>query len=406
VIRLAIRSMLRNRRRSFITLGAVGLGVAIVVFASGFALGFIHMMLQQMLESRLGAIQVHAKGYMDASEAAPLKLDIANADDVMKKIAAIPGVEAVAPRLRFGAIVSNGKTSSIVFGEGVDGARELAVCPGRMNDVDKNGGGTWLTPERPHGGVIGAELGKALEAKAGAVLTMSASGREGGVNALDLDVAAVSRGATSLFDSKRSIIVPLPAAQELLQMNGRVTEIAVRVRDLEDIPKVAAAMRAALGPDLEVSTWEEVVPFLRDAVNRLRIILGGVSGVLFFIVVFGVINTMLMNVYERTREIGTMLALGVRRRQILALFLAEASALGLAGGLLGALVGVVATAIVGAAGVSLTPPGGAIQQIVHPVPRVDIALVALVVATVGALVAAAYPARKASLMNPVDALRT
>ncbi len=406
LLRLAFRSLLRNRRRSAITIGAVALGVAIVVFASGFALGFVHMMLKGMLESRLGAVQVHHAGYLDATEASPLKLDIAQADDVMRKISAVPGVTAVAPRIRFGGLLSNGQTSSIVMGEAVDAERELSVCPMRRNDVDVAGGGAWLSAKTPHGGIVGRELAKALGAKAGGVLTLSAAGREGALNALDLDVAAVSRGETSILDSKRSVILALPAAQELLQMNGRVTEIAVRVDDLDRIPSVAKDIRAALGPELEVSTWDEVMPFLRDAVNRLRIILTGVSAVLFFIVVFGIVNTMLMNVYERTREIGTLLALGVKRRQVLAMFLTEAWVLGLVGGGAGALLGLVATAAFGARGVAIVPPGGAMEAIVYPEARLDIALAAIAIAMIGALLASAYPARKASLMNPVDALRT
>jgi putative ABC transport system permease protein len=254
--------------------------------------------------------------------------------------------------------------------------------------------------------VLGKELAKAFQAKAGDSLTLSASGREGGVNALDLEVQGVTRGAASLFESKRSVVVPLAYAQELLQMQGRVTEIAVRVQSLDQIPRVAADMQKALGPAYEVSTWDEVLPFMRDAVGRLKIVLRGVSAVLFFIVIFGVINTMLMNVYERVREIGTMLAVGVRRRQVLMLFLFEAGIIGLVGGLVGIAVGMSLTLLSSRIGIPLTPPGGVFPQIIRPVPMWHIALIALLVSTWGSLVASAWPARKASLMNPVDALRT
>jgi putative ABC transport system permease protein len=178
------------------------------------------------------------------------------------------------------------------------------------------------------------------------------------------------------------------------------------VDEIERIPAIAAELQRALGKDVEVSRWDEVMPFLRDAVGRLGIVLRGISAVLFFIVVFGVVNTMLMNVYERTREIGTLMAVGVRRRQILALFLFEAAVIGVAGGLLGALVGLAGTLAASAKGITITPPGALFAQIIHPVARVDLAVGAIVVAVVGAVLAAAWPAYKASRMNPVEALRT
>jgi putative ABC transport system permease protein len=405
LIRLALRSLLRNRRRSAITLGAVALGVAVVIFAHGFGDGLMQMMVRNVLENRVGAIQIHKKGWLEASEAAPLKLDLEDPEALIARVRAVPGVSAVTPRLRFGAIVSDGRQSSIVIGEGVDPERELTVCPHRAADVDE-AKGSFVSSAMPRGGVLGQELARAFDAKRGDSLTLSASGREGGVNALDLEVAGVTRGASSLFESKRSVVVPIAYAQELLQMTGRVTELAVRVDDLDRIPEVAAALQQALGPDVEVSTWDEVVPFLMEAVGRLKIVLTGVSAVLFFIVIFGVINTMLMNVYERVREIGTMLAVGVRRSQVLALFLFEAAAIGLVGGVIGAALGLALTALSAIDGMSLTPPGGVFPQIIYPVARLDIAALALVVAVLGAIVAAAWPARRASLMNPVEALRT
>jgi putative ABC transport system permease protein len=403
--RLAMRSLVRNRRRSFITLAAVAVGVAVVIFAHGFGEGLMRMMVRNSLENRLGAMQVHAKGYLDASEGAPLKLDIANSEELIAKARTVPGVVAVAPRIRFGALVGNGRTSSIVIAEAIDATRELEVCPGRRAEVDQREG-AFISAARPRGGVVGAELARSLHVKRDDLVTLSAAGREGAQNALDLEVAGVSKGAGSFLESKRVVLVPLSYAQELLQMNGRVTELAVRVDEIERIPEIAAALQATLGPDVEVSRWDEVMPFLRDAVARLGIILRGVSAVLFFIVVFGVVNTMLMNVYERTREIGTLMAVGVRRRQILALFLFEAAAIGLVGGLLGALIGLLGTLAAGARGITITPPGALFAQVIHPVARVDLAAGAIVVALIGAVLAAAWPAYKASRMNPVEALRT
>lgn len=405
LVRLALRSLVRNRRRSAVTLGAVALGVAVVIFAHGFGEGLMRMMVRNSLENRLGAMQVHARGYLEASEAAPLKLDLANPEELIAKARAVPGVVAVTPRIRFGALVGNGRTSSIVIAEAIDPEREVTVCPARSSEVDAQAG-AFVSRDKPRAGVIGAELARSLKVKRGDLVTLQAAAREGAQNALDLEVGGVSRGAASLLESKRVVLVPLSYAQELLQMEGHVTELAVRVDEIERIPEIAEALQAALGSDVEVSRWDEVMPFLRDAVGRLGIVLRGISAVLFFIVVFGVVNTMLMNVYERTREIGTLMAVGIRRRQILALFLFEAAAIGLVGSLLGAAVGIALTLAAGVQGITITPPGALFAQIIHPVARLDLAAGAVIVALVGAVLAAAWPSWKASRMNPVDALRT
>lgn len=405
IARLAVRSLSRNRRRSALTLAAVTIGVAVVIFAHGFGEGLVNAIIRSLLESRIGALQVHATGYLDAAEAQPLKKDFALDDALLEKVRSTPGVRAATPRLRFGGMLGDGARSTIVMGEGVEAATELAVCPSRRDEVPKDGG-AFVDASQPRGAVLGLELANGMKAKVGSSLTLQAAGREGQVNALDVEVRGISRGAGSFLESKRTMTVPIAYAQELLGMPGRATELAIAIDDPEAVDAVKAELQRRLGPGLEVSTWSEVMPFLRDITARLHIILRGVSVVLFFLVIFGVVNTMLMNVYERVREIGTLLAIGARRRTILALFLVEAGLLGLTGGLAGSALGLTITKLVHDRGLPLTPPGALFEQVIRPVPQVSLALLAIGIATVGAVLAAMWPARKAAAMNPVDALRS
>jgi putative ABC transport system permease protein len=391
LMRLAIRSMRRNQRRSVLTLAAVTIGVAVVVFAYGFGEGILRMIIGSGVDGRVGAVQVHKKGFADAAEASPLSYDMPT-DEMLAKVRAVPGVVAAAPRLRFAGSLSNGAVSSMVVVEAIDPVLEPAVCPERKN----------IPASR--GGALTSEMAKAMNVAVGGTLTLTAPAPGGSMNALDLDVASLVAGA-GFLEQKRIMTVTLPYAQELVSMEGRVTEIAVRVQDVVDAPAVASRLREALGPDYEVQTWDEVLPFLRDAQNRLRIVLQGVSLVLFLLVVFGVVNTMLMNVYERIQEIGTMLAVGARRSQVRMLFVLEAATLGLVGGSAGAVLGFVAASALAVNGLVITPPGAAFTYIVRPVPPVDIAILALVTAVLGASLAALYPANKAAALSPVEALR-
>jgi putative ABC transport system permease protein len=208
------------------------------------------------------------------------------------------------------------------------------------------------------------------------------------------------------MEGKGTITVPLSWAQSLLKMEHRATELAVALDDGVNVDAVQAALAAKLPADVEVVGWGEQLPFLRDAQWRLRGILGGVAAVLFAIAIFGVVNTMLMSVWERVREIGTLLALGLRRAQIVALFLIEGALLGVVGGAVGVVLGCAATFLAGARGLNVTPPGSVVTFALQPSPSPTLALGAFVLAACGALAASALPARRASRLDPVEALRS
>ncbi len=400
---LAIRSLVRNKRRSVFTLGAITVGVAVVIFINGFGYGLSGLMVSQTINTRVGAIQVHKRGYLKANEAAPLKLDMPDSGPFLEKIRGTPGVTAVAGRIRFGGTMSDGASGTMVLGQGLDPIQEFLTCPERGDEVRDLG--THLRADKPRGAVLGGELAQAFKAQVGGFFSLSAPGREGAVNALDMEVAGITRGAATL-ENKRIVNVPLAFAQELLQMEGRVTEYAVAVKDITRIQEVAASLKARLGDDYEVSTWDEVLPFLKDTVERLRVIMTGISITMFVIVIFGIINTILMNVYERVREIGTMMAVGMRRRQVLELFLLEGLAMGLVGGLAGTVIGYSIIRYYAAVGIAMSPAGATYKQLVFPNASPMIAVYAVSAAVLGALLSAAYPARRASQMHPSEALRT
>lgn len=242
VLRLAVRSLRRNRRRSALTLVAVIIGVAVVTFAHGFGAGLLQSIVRTLVDGRLGALQVHAVGYLDAVEAQPLKKDFALDDALLAKVKAIPGVTAVAPRLRFGALVGDGTTATIVMVDAIEPAAELAVCPGRKGEVPAQNG-AFVDNAQPRGGVLGAELAIGMKTKVEATLTLQAAGKEGQLNALDLEVRGVSRGASSMMESKRAVTVPLAYGQELLAMQGRATELAIGVDDMGRVDEVKAALQ-------------------------------------------------------------------------------------------------------------------------------------------------------------------
>lgn len=404
---IAARNVSRNRRRSIISGAAVFVGVLGIVLLQGLLNSFLTRIVDDTVLAKVGAIQVHKRGWQDADHDL-LDYDLPDDQAFRQKLAAIPGVTGVTPRITFDGMLSNGAVSSMVGVAAIDPATEYTVCPKRRESIAP--GSDPLVPGASGGGagdvsaaLVGSELAESLGAKKGAVLSLLSASKGGAANALDLTVVGFLP-SRDLLESKRLSVVTLALAQDLLRMKGRVTEYALSVSDVDQADEIAARVQAATGDGYQAQAWKELAPSVRDRLVRTRIILWIITGILFFLVGTGIANTMLMSVYERVREIGTMLAVGTRRRQVMSLFLAEAATLGLAGGLLGASVGAAIVASLGAHGFTMSPPGGD-PAVFHPFITGRFVAGAIAFAALGTVVAGLYPAWKASKLRPADALR-
>lgn len=401
LLRLAFRSLARHRRRTALTLSAIAFGAAMVVVMWGIGEGIAGWLVRTAVSGRLGSVQVHALGYVDTIDANPIATDFAEHD--LDRVANVAGVLAVAPRIKFAGIVSTGASSSMVQVDGIDPVADSAVCPERYlgfaagGPLTRDGVGREI--------VVGSELAASLGTKVGDTVTLMAGTRAGAQNALDFTVVGITSGGAFL-ESKRAALTRINDARALLAMPERAHELAVAISPDLDADVVAASIRAALTPKFEVHTWKEVSPFMRDAVDRITIILRGVSAVLFLVVVMGVANTMLMSIFERVREIGTLLALGMKRRAVLTLFVIEAIVMGGLGGLVGGGLGSAIVLALAVKGIDFAPPGSSVDAVLYPVLTPTLVLGVGLAVFAGAVIASFLPARRASRLDPVEALRS
>ena len=396
---LALRNLSRNKRRSIITSLAVLFGCMAIVALQGLNNGFVANLIETTVESKHGAVQVFRKGHIGSDD--PLKRSLPHDADLIRRIEAVPGVLAVAPRLSFDGMVNNGSESTMFMATAIDPEREYKVCPKRLTRVSP--GSQPLRPGREGDVLIGKTLAEALGADKGATLVMQAAGPHASTNALDVEIGGFLP-TQSVAESKRMATVRLGFAQDLLRMPKQVSEYVIGIAQLEQADAVAAALRQALGAEYEVTTWADLDPATKTRVGSVLYVMLFIGGVLFLLVATGIVNTMLMSVYERVREIGTMLALGVRRWQITVLFMAEALLLGLFSSTAGVLLGYGIIAGVFRKGFTIRPPGGDATTIF---PQIDGAYLLMVIgfALIGTMLAALYPAWKAARLRPVDALR-
>lgn len=400
LLRLAIRNVFRAKARSAITIGALFFGVMMSLTLSGFSMGVTESLVAETLESRVGGLQIHKRGYFAIRDRQPLALYLEQDPAMEAKVRATPHVTGLTPRLAFNGLLTNGSRGTIAVLTAVDPATVRSALP----RVDLYLEGKTLEAGDRNGAHVGQELARALDLKEGVPLMLQAQGLGGRDNALDLELRGKLMGQNPM-ESKRAVTVPLGFAQELLGMEGKVTEYVVAVDDPANLESVAAALQATLGDGYEVQTWKELRPALRDARIVQRAVLGVVSFIFLIIALFGVANTLLMTVLERTREIGTLLAVGMTRAQVATLFMLEAAVqatLGATGGL------AVASLIVGLArgrgGFSISMGDGQGYFQVMPILLPAVPVLVVGAALVGSVLAAVSPAMRAARMRPVEAL--
>ena len=415
ILRMGSRNVVRNRRRSLITGLMIILGVAAIIFFRGYVFGLERMMTVMVVDELVGAMQVERAGYVKAQELAPLDLDLPTDASTLDDLRRTPGVAGISARLRFGALLLNGEDSTIVSGLGVDPVGDAKVCPSgpgsHQRSADRAGvtygvSGAGLSADDRAEIVLANQLAAGVHAKLGDTVTLLAETQKGSMDAVDAVVVGIYRtGDVEL--NKRLVIVPLALAQRLLHMPGRATSWVLSVTDLQGIPEVAAAVRARLAdrrPPVEVRSWRELMPYYRDVITLQHDLMGIVMGLFFVIMLAGIINTMLMSAFERQREVGTLMALGFRRRAIVLLFLAEAGVLGAVSCAIGTLAGLAIVAVTKQTGLPFEVPAvGVLTN--HPQFDPEYVALAAAVAFVTALVAGLYPAWRASRFQPVEALR-
>lgn len=403
ISKLALRSLGRNKRRTLVTGLTIAFGVFAIVFLQSFVNALLRNIVEVSVESKVGAVQVFKTGYLGSDD--PLKMTFLDTPELAATIRAVPGVSAVAPRLDFDGVLSNGSEGTMFLATAIDPAREYAVCPRRATYLAK--GSTPLgrgDDAREDAVLVGRTLVDSLEATQGSSLVMQAAGAHAGVNALDVTVQGFLR-TTHPSESKRAMTVTLAFAQKLLRMPGAISHYVVGVRDVDRLDQVAARLRTTLGPGFQVTTWRDLDTTNATRAKMIQGLMAVVTGILFLLVLTGIVNTMLMSVYERIREIGTMLAVGARRRQIRLLFVCEAAVMALVSALAGSALGALVVRLVGHHGVTMAfGPNDPVTY--YPAISIAFLLGVVCFAVLGALLAALYPAWKGSRLRPVEALRT
>jgi putative ABC transport system permease protein len=408
-LRLSARNLMRYRRRTLLTAGLITIGVVAMLLFVSAAGSFKNVMIGQITDSMLGHLQVHRRGYVASVDNLPLNLNIGAkmVERVKAELATEPAIAATSVRLKLGAMFSNFNETTSIRLNGIDAQAEDAAAPGlRTRIVEGSRDGPLVAPGQL---LIPDLIARGMKVKVGDTVVLVATNRDGSVNGKNFTVRGVLEPVTG--PGGRDGYLHTDDARELLRMDeAEAMEIAIRLHDLRQLDGVQASLAAKLDKlvnkegksVLELHSWKQLSPFANIA-GMIDLMTLFIRIMLVAIVLVSVMNVMLMAVYERIREIGTLAAIGTPPRRILGLYVGE----GLLLGLLGAAVGVALSyGIVALLNVwPLQFPFG--RQIITLQPTLSLAEVATVaLLVVGmAVLASLQPAWRASRMDPIQALR-
>ncbi|MGE0556326.1 MAG: ABC transporter permease [Gemmatimonadales bacterium] len=403
--RLALRNLARNRRRTAITASTVAFSIVLLQFLVALLRGIEEQSFDNLIGYQTGHAKVFAAGYFAEREELPLDRTLGDLAALAERVRAVDGVAAAAPELSFQARLSDGREQIPALGVGLAlGGAESGVF--RLDRAVTSG--RYLEPG-DEAVLLGNGLAGLFGLGPGDWITVLVVTSAGAYEALDLPVVGLVGTGNPAID-RGSVLVPLALAQRMLGLDGRATEVAVRFDGRREAA-VLERLATALGEGgFEVRGWREQQANLMALVESKRAGSGVMVAIFVLLAMVGVTNTILMAAYERTREIGMLMAMGLRASGVRRLFLTEGAMIGLSGAVVGTALALLVVAGL-SGGIDFqalygdVDLGYPVRERVYPAVA-PAALIGGVLATVVlSALASVYPAVRAGRERPVEALR-
>jgi ABC-type lipoprotein release transport system permease subunit len=403
LLRMAWRNVWRNRRRTSIALIAIALGLLFLTFMDGAIAGFQQAIFGNAVRLQGGNVQVHVPGYREKAKLLPL-LPLPDAQTVVQAARAQPQVIAASRRINTGGFLSSREATMPVVITAIEPEKEAPVGLLAENITQ----GRYLTSDDQDLILIGQSLADRLEAGVGDRIGLV--GRDTHEQMRRRTMTVVGIYDLGLPEAeKRMVYVSLLEAQALLDLRDQATEVVIALESVGQEQTVTEALRAAL-PGYEVDSWQELNPEMKQSLDVDKQLTNIFGMAVLLIAGVGVLNLMLMVVFERTREIGILAAMGLKRWELLVLFLLEGMLIGLLGALVGSVLGGLAVSAMGKVGIQFSSAAemGEMMALMgdrlYPALAIDLLWGrALTIAIIAAL-ASLYPAWQAAKREPAEAL--
>lgn len=400
---LAIRNLMRNRRRTTITLLTMIFGIAVLTLLSALNDGWLSQMKTNFILSYTGHVQIHAKGFETSQN---LRDSIKHPQEIIRLMQSYPEVNGWTQRIRTSGLASMGGDSASVQIMATDPEQETWVTSmhERVND------GKWLEPGKNKELLLGITVAQTIGAEVGDRIVLMTQRPSGEMISEAFHLVGILKTGAPQIDRTLALI-PLSSAQAWLKMGQSVTDIVIRAERHDDTDQIVRLFRQQLSEKTyEIMPWQTLDPMVRqwlefsDAYGLVIIL------VVIILVITEILNTMLISLHERQKELGVMVAIGTSRPQLFSMLLFEAVLLIFLGAALGYLAGSLLVYAFAQSGIDLTSYANAFKffymnPVIHPELTQSSALRILGATLVAALLAGIYPAWKATHLRLSRALR-
>lgn len=397
---LALRNIVRQKARSAATLIAITVGVAGLLLAGGFVQDIFIQLGEAIIHAQTGHIQITKQGYREGKTRKPEAYLIEQPDKLKVGAGGTAGVAKVFARLNFSGVLNNGKRDLGIIGEGIEPSAEGQIST-YLNYLQ----GRPLSDKDVDGIVVGQGVAKSLGLKIGDRVNLVVSLAQGAVNTLDFELVGVFQSFSKEFDA-RAVRIALPAAQELMDTPGAHV-LVVMLHKTGDTERVSHELAAAFGTKgFAVARWNKLSDFYEKTIDLYDQQFGVLRLIILLMVLLSVANSVNMSIFERTREFGTVIALGTRPTSVFRTVLLESTLIGLIGALLGMVTGSLLALGISAIGIPMPPPPNANLGYTAEIRLMPWQIVSSgLIGFVATVLASIRPAWRVSKLDVVEALR-
>lgn len=399
LLRIAFRNIFKYRRRSIIILIAVTFSIFAFVFATGLIEGLKERFIRVAFENN-GHILLYREGYFKKADMMPIDLMIEKPDRVIKDLSS-PGIKAISQEIKTGAMVIGKNKSVDMIVRGIDTDNPVACSRYRKSVVNGR------FPQKGNEVMVGRPMAKILKVSPGEQIVLMTVNAFGGINARELVISGLFE--TDLKEENENLVFTgIANVRSLLQIDNGATEISITLKNYELTPdfinKLSFLKRKY---HLEILSWEKVFPDLYLGFSFINVLVFILFFIIIIVVSIGIVNTLLISVFERIKDIGTMRSIGTSKKQVLFIILTESGILGICGSVIGIIAGGVLITFLAKNGINIGDSAqgfAGIGKVIYPKFNLGITTYGLTLGLLVSVLGALYPGILAVKLKPIKAL--
>ena len=403
IFRIAFKNVWRNKVRSLIVIISVTLGLIGGILAASIITGMVDQKVRMDINNEISHIQIHHPEFLKNFES---QYFISHADSIAGIISKMPDVKAVCTRIRITGMVASPNSVAGVQIVGVDPMQEKKVSS-LYSTIPDTGGG-YFNGSRKNHIIIGRKLADKLKVRLKSKIVIRFQNIDGNLTEAAFSVNGIFQTANNVFD-ETNVFIRKSGLNILTGADSKCQEIAIILNDIDKIPAVEALLKSRL-PGLDIRNWIELRPEMGLISSAIATEVYVILGIILFALAFGIVNTMLMIVFERTRELGMLMAVGMSKSKVFRMIMLETIFLTVIGGIIGMIISAFLVAYLHQKGIDLSSMSQGLEAYgfdpkIYPFIKKDLYLNLTLMIFCTAILAAIMPARKALKLKPVEAIR-